>query len=201
MQEEYRKIKGYENYSVSNFGNVRNEKTCLILKQHLHNGYYRVEVQGKKHLIHRLIAEYFIPNPNNKAYVDHIDNNRSNNRIDNLRWVTTSENNYNMSIKKTNKSGVKGVIWNKNKNKWEVQISHKGKRYHLGYFTDKDEAIKTRKLKANELFGEFTNKCERIVNLNIKIPKNTKLNINVNIEDDNDEEYKLLEQEFLEKMK
>ena len=201
MQEEYRKIKGNENYSVSNFGNVRNEKTCLILKQHLHNGYYRVEVQGKKHLIHRLIAEYFIPNPNNKPYVDHIDNNRSNNRIDNLRWVTTSENNYNMSIKKTNKSGVKGVIWEKSRNKWRAEIKQNRVNYTIGRYVNKEDAIKARQIKANELFGEFTNQCEKIVNFNIKIPKNTKLNINIVVENDEDEEYKLLEQEFLEKMK
>jgi len=199
MQEEYRKIKGYENFSVSNFGNVRNEKTCLILKQHLHNEYYRVGVQGKKHFIHRLIAEYFIPNPNNKPYVDHIDNNRSNNRIDNLRWVTTSENNYNMSIKKTNKSGVKGVYWGKKRNKWRADIKKNGVHFTIGRYVNKEDAIKARQLKAQELFGEFTNKCEKIVNLNIKIPKNTKLNINIEIDDD--EEYKLLEQEFLEKLK
>jgi hypothetical protein len=169
MQEEYRKIKGYESYSVSNFGNVRNEKTCLILKQHLHNGYYRVGVQGKKHFIHRLIAEYFIPNPNNKPYVDHIDNNRSNNRIDNLRWVTTSENNYNMSIKKTNKSGVKGVYWEKKRNKWRADIKKNGVHFTIGRYVNKEDAIKARQLKAQELFGEFTNKCEKIVNLNIKI--------------------------------
>ncbi len=65
---------------------------------------------------------------------------------------------------------------------------------------DKNEAIRVRQLKANELFGEFTNACEKIVNLNIKIPKNTKLNININIEDDDDEEYRMLEKELTDKI-
>jgi hypothetical protein len=138
-------------------------------------------------------------NPDNKPNVDHTDTNKSNNNISNLRWCTQNENCRNVPITKRNTSGVKGLSWHKNRNKWRVQIDHEGKRYHLGSFIDKDEAIKARKLKANELFGEFTNECEKIVNLNIKIPKNTKLNININIEDD-DEEYRMLEQELTDKI-
>ena len=153
----------------------------------------------KLHLVHILVAKAFIPNPENKPFVDHINTDKANNNIENLRWATMSENCRNSSIRNNNTSGIKGVSLHKKSNKWRVRIDHKGKQYHLGLFTDKNEAIRVRQLKANELFGEFTNKCERIVNFNIKIPKNTKLNINIEIDDD--EELKLLEQEFLEKMK
>ena len=198
--EEFRKIEGFENYSVSNLGVVRNDKKGRILKQSNNDGYKVLRLNDILHRAHILVAKAFIPNPENKECVDHIDTNRANNNVSNLRWATPSENNYNASISKNNTSGIKGLSWHKKSNKWEVNITHKGKKYHLGLFSDKNEAIKVRQLKANELFGDFTNKCERIVNFNIQIPKNTKLNINIMVDDD-DEEYKLLEQDFLEKMK
>jgi hypothetical protein len=202
MQEEYRKIEGLNSYSVSNLGNVKNHRFGNVFTlQTSKSGYKTININSIKKLfrVHRLVAQAFIPNPDNKPYVDHIDNDKSNNRVDNLRWVTPSENNYNSSISITNTSGYKGVSFDKRSNKWTASIRHNNKTYHLGSFINKKDAIKARQLKAQELFGEFTNKCEKIVNLNIKIPKNTKLNINV--ENVDDEEYKLLEQEFLEKMK
>jgi hypothetical protein len=196
--EEFRKIKDYENYSVSNLGVVRNDKKGRILKQSNSYGYKLVTLDGKLHKVHILVAKAFIFNPDIKRCVDHIDTNRANNNVNNLRWATNDENQYNSSIRNDNSSGVKGLSLNKRSNKWEVHITHKGKKYHLGLFTDKNEAIRVRQLKANELFGEFTNACEKIVNLNIKIPKNTKLNININIEDD--DEYRMLEKELTDKI-
>lgn len=55
-------------------------------------GYYQVTVFGKNHYMHRLLATYFIPNPDNKPYVNHIDGNKSNNSISNLEWCTANEN-------------------------------------------------------------------------------------------------------------
>jgi hypothetical protein len=200
MQEEFKIINGYENYSVSNLGNVRNDKKGKVLKQSNKDGYKIVALDCKLHRVHILVAKAFIPNLYNKKCVDHIDTDKTNNNVGNLRWSTHSENNYNAPIRNDNKSGTKGVCYCKKNNKWRVHIDHNRKRYYLGDFTDKEEAIKVRKLKANELFGEFTNACEKIFNFNIKIPKNTKLNINIVIEDDL-EELKLLEEEFLEKLK
>ena len=98
----------------------------------------------------------------NKPFVDHIDNNRQNNIVTNLRWTTPRENNYNSSISSRNKSGVKGVFFDKACNQW---LAHIGLNRHLikiGYFDTLEEATVARRMKANELYGEFVNKCEKI---------------------------------------
>ncbi len=199
--EEYRVIKGYENYSVSNFGNVMNNVSGKILKASLDRyGYKIVGLNGKKWKVHRLVAETFIPNPDNKKNnVDHKDTDRTNNNVNNLRFVSHQENCFNKSISKRNTSSHKGIGWSKKRNKWRAHIVHNYKYYHLGYFDKLEDAIFARKLKANELYGDFVHSSERIVNLNIEIPKNTKLNINIKVKED--EEYEKLEKEFEELIK
>lgn len=96
--ERWKPIAGYENYSVSSWGRVRNNLTGDILQQERHDkGYLRVDLYGKrgerKHLkVHRLVAEAFIPNTEKKPCVNHIDGNNKNNSISNLEWVTDKEN-------------------------------------------------------------------------------------------------------------
>lgn len=84
------------NYSISDIGEVRNDITGYILKPAIQQGYAHVTIyinkKGKRVKIHRLVANAFIPNPDNKPYVNHIDGIRSNNRVENLEWVTASEN-------------------------------------------------------------------------------------------------------------
>ena len=95
----WKKVKNYNNYSVNENGEVRNDisgkiKSAYICKG---NGYYYVDLwennKSKNIPLHRIIAEAFIPNPENKPTVDHADGNRQNNKIDNLRWATYSEQN------------------------------------------------------------------------------------------------------------
>lgn len=85
-------------YSVSDEGQVRNDKTGNILKGtyrscEYHKVQLTIEGKYKTFLVHRLIAETFIPNPNNLPVVHHIDGNPINNRVENLQWVTIQENN------------------------------------------------------------------------------------------------------------
>lgn len=93
--ETFKKIKNYNNYSISNIGNVRNNKTGRILKPHIkENGYMQVQL-GRKTIpqyIHRLVAIAFIPNIENKPQVNHKNGNKQDNRIENLEWVTAREN-------------------------------------------------------------------------------------------------------------
>ena len=97
--EEWRDIPGYESfYQVSNLGNVRSIRFNKIrnMKSWDSNGYRAVELylnnNGYTVGIHRLVALAFIPNPENKPEVNHKDRNRSNNNVENLEWVTQSEN-------------------------------------------------------------------------------------------------------------
>lgn len=102
--EEYKKIFG--RYEVSSLGNVRNSQTGKVLKPIKDRyGYYVVclPYEGKNHFkkIHRLVAEAFCENQDNKPCVDHIDGNRTNNVYTNLRWVTCKENTNNpVTLKK-----------------------------------------------------------------------------------------------------
>jgi outer membrane murein-binding lipoprotein Lpp len=165
--EEYKIIKNFEKYSVSNFGNVKNSITEHILKPADNGqGYLCVSLsrngKGFNKRVNRLVAEAFLENPNNKPYVDHIDNNRANNRLENLRWATFSENQMNSSLCKVNTSGVKGVHYYKPYGKWMAHIRINRKKITIGYFKTLEEAQQARMKKANELFGEFTNKIEKI---------------------------------------
>lgn len=94
-------IPGYEGlYSIDESGNVFSYRTKKFLKQTISNGYLTVHLTGtdKKHkqcAIHRLIALTYIPNPDNLPVIDHIDRNKLNNSIENLKWTTVKENNLN----------------------------------------------------------------------------------------------------------
>ena len=166
--EEFRIIKDFPNYSVSNSGIVRNNKTGKIITQFPNtNGYARTRLyqngMSRNFLVHRLVASAFIENPDNKPYVDHIDNNILNNDLSNLRWVTFRENSINQKITIKNKSGIKGVSFYKNLDCWRAEIRIDGKKKHLGYFDNIEDAKAVRQKYANKIFGEYTNNCEKIV--------------------------------------
>ena len=98
MDEIWLNIMGYEGqYQVSNTGYVRSIKRNRILKPTNINGYLQISLsnQGKikKCLIHRLVAEAFLPNPNNLSQVNHKDENTFNNNVNNLEWCNVTYNN------------------------------------------------------------------------------------------------------------
>lgn len=102
------------NYSIHDDGAVYNNKTMRFVKPQSNGRYYKVtlSVNGKEHqyLIHRLVAESFIPNPQNKPEVNHINGDRFDNRVENLEWVTASENQRHSVITNLKKHGTD--LWN-----------------------------------------------------------------------------------------
>jgi len=138
MKELWVKIKGFENYEISNFGRIKRLEHTMLCnpgnhQKGPHYRHYKERIiedfckcggnrNGSKGLysyviltnrsiqkviaVHRLVAEYFCDNPNGYKEIDHIDRNPSNNRADNLRWVTRSENCLNKNKKVSAKKSV-----------------------------------------------------------------------------------------------
>ena len=158
--EMFLPIKNYDNYSISNFGNVKNRKTNRILKPcNDKDGYKKINLckngDVKKFTIHRLVAKAFLDNPDNKPKVDHIDNNPANNNVKNLRWCSQKDNLYNQDKHKNNTTGFKGIVFDKYANKYKAQIKINGKNKHLGLFETAEEASKAYDAKAKEIHGDF----------------------------------------------
>jgi len=165
--ENWKIIDDYETYSISDLGNVRNDATGRILKPGKDTGGYFIVTLCKNGIkktitVHRLVALTFIENPENKKCVDHIDGNKTNNNLTNLRWATLTENQRNSKMSISNTSGIKGVSFEKKANKWKASIRINSILIHLGYFDTIEEAAAARQTKANEHFGEFVNDCEKI---------------------------------------
>jgi hypothetical protein len=161
--ENFQPIFNNIEYSVSNLGNVKhNEKNYSLKKYLLKTGYPTVYINGAQLLVHRLVAWRFIPNPEHKRCVDHIDGNRENNHVLNLRWATHEQNAYNRKMRTDNTSGHRGVYQNKKTQMWFSCININGKLTNLGYYALKEDAINIRVAKANELYGEFCHFTEQI---------------------------------------
>jgi hypothetical protein len=103
-------------------------------------GYIVVRIKRSPYQAHRLIWAWH--NRTIPSCLDHINGDRCDNRIENLRLATYMENSHNRKIARHNTSGFKGICASKNKSKWTASIMLNGKRTHLGTFEDKNEAIK-----------------------------------------------------------
>ncbi len=145
-------ITNFRNYHIFKNGAVLSEGSKFnkpkFLKPRVDTqGYYAVNLYNengyKRCRIHRLIAEHFIPKVEGKELIDHIDQNKTNNNINNLRWCNKSENRINTGMRKDNTSGYKYISWDKSKNKYVFQIRRNGKR-HIKRFKTLEEAIEYR---------------------------------------------------------
>jgi hypothetical protein len=118
-------------------------------------GYITVNLCGKKYAAHRL-AFLWMTGSFPKNEVDHINHLAGDNRWDNLRAVTGLENMKNLKLSTKNTSGVLGVSWSKQKNKWRARIKLNKREKWLGYFTSIDEAAAARAA-ANDQYGYHPN--------------------------------------------
>ena len=166
MIETFIRIEGYDNYEVSNYGEVLCTDTGKTLNPRKNRGGYHIvnlikNNKLKTFSVHRLVGIAFIDNPDNKKCLGHIDNCRTNNLSSNLRWVTHKENAMNRSLNTNSISGIKGVTWHKQRRKWQAHIRIDGILIHLGCFENLEDAKQARIKRANEAFGIYTNACEQ----------------------------------------
>jgi len=120
-------------------------------------GYRVIKINNKTIPLHHLV--WIVENkryPKMGYIIDHINHNREDNRIENLREITPAENSKNMKLNAKNTSGFNGVRWHKHSNSWYAYINEDGEEISLGYFKTKEEAIKAR-LEANKKYGYHEN--------------------------------------------
>jgi len=125
-------------------------------------GYLRITIKGKQYRAHRLIYQMFneqwdITDTSQDNQIDHADNDKLNNSIDNLRVATSSQQQHNRGKRNDNTSGDAGVVWDKASEKWRVQVRVNKKSHNGGLFVNKEDAIAKAIQMRDELHGEFAN--------------------------------------------
>ena len=137
-------VQDYHNYLIYEDGSVYSKKRKKFLKPSDVLGYLQINLykdgKYKYFYVHRLVALHYIPNPHNYPEVDHIDRDRQNNSIDNLRWVTKTMNCQNTEVRKNNKLRIKNISPH-SRSGYNFEKLINGKR-HCKYFKTLEEAIK-----------------------------------------------------------
>ena len=125
----------------------------LVLKHKWYKnkaGYITAWIDKKATSLHRLLMK-----PNKDMEVDHINHDKADCRLSNMRVCSNSENQANKKLMKNNKSGFKGVTWHKANKTWVARISYYGKRLNLGSFDKIEDAVSVYNKKALDLYGEY----------------------------------------------
>lgn len=155
--DDFIDIVGYEGlYKINKNGEVWSCRSNIFLKPVLNNYGYLVVSLGRKnkYLLHRLLALQFIPNPDNLPFIDHIDQNRTNNTLENLRWASKATNEQNTIRHKDNTSGFKHIDTRTHKFRsgnigefWRIRITHENFKCKVEYSKNKytlEEVVKFR---------------------------------------------------------
>jgi len=125
------------------------------------DGYFTVHLDGHAYPFHRVIYKMFYGDF--VGDIDHIDQNPSNNKVENLRTSTTSENQRNVSLRKDNTSGIKNVSYDKAGNRWKVRIHVNGKPKLIGHFKDLELAELVAFETREKFHGKFAYHGNRIL--------------------------------------
>ncbi len=134
----------------------------MPLKSKHKDGYFMAWVNKKLYLVHRL-AWLYVTGEFPKQEIDHINGDRTDNRIKNLQDVSKTENQKNASIRIDNTSGMTGISFRKQTKKWRAYINHNSKIIYLGQFVKKEDAIKIRK-EANKKYNYHEGHGKPIIN-------------------------------------
>ena len=137
-------IQGFPKYLIYPDGRLYSKRKKRFMKPRDNgNGYIGLVLCNEKRktvYIHRLVALHYIPNPEGKPQVDHINRNKQDNRVENLRWATPSENANNKGLQKHNTSGHQHISYVKERNKWSYQKKY-NKKNHVKHFKNKIDCI------------------------------------------------------------
>lgn len=154
-KEIWVKVPEFEGYELSTLGRMKNKRGLILKfvkgKEGSGKDYWKtnLSVQGVYTTvrIHRLVMETFgiRPESDEMLVVDHINQNKLDNRLSNLRWLTVSQNGMNSKIWRTNTLGVKGVYYFKHRDKYHALIHVNGVRINLGYYNTLEEATRVRR--------------------------------------------------------
>ena len=122
-------------------------------------GYISIQFKGQLYLSHRIAYYMYHGVDPLEKMVDHKHNPKTNNKIDNLRLANNAQNQmHRVNLNRNNTSGVIGVYWNKKAKKWYSKIYYHSSQKHLGYFINKEDAIKARREAEIKYFGDFRSK-------------------------------------------
>ena len=159
-QEKVRRLFNYRNgtlvWKVTK--NNNSAKMGSVAGSISNNGYYMVSFDNKRYFTHKIIWLWhkgYIP----EKHIDHRNQDRLDNHIQNLREVSRSCNLRNYENRKDNKSGVRGVHWYKPTKKWQARITSNNKRFSLGYYNDFNEAVLARLAGEQRLSWYKCNQC------------------------------------------
>ena len=141
----YWKIRPAKNVKIGNKAGYSSSKN-----------YVSLSINSVQYKMHRIIWVYHYGAIPNILQIDHIDGNRVNNIIENLRLATNSQNSSNKKrANRNSKSNILGVHWHKRDRRWHAHIRINYKTIHLGYFVSQEDAIAARKAAELQYFGEF----------------------------------------------
>jgi hypothetical protein len=155
-QETVRRLFTYDNGELienTTRGQNKYAKAGAIVGSFTSNGYKVTKICGKAYKLHRLIFLYhfgYMP-----KFIDHVNGDRSDNRIENLREATRNDNARNIGKKGGTTSAYKGVFWVNGIKNWKAAASYNGKCYHIGTYHTEEEAAQAYNDFASTKFGEF----------------------------------------------